>query len=343
MKNTFLQFSLYFLIPVLAGIFSVWGLTIYAVPVLKLTALKDAAISVILLSVMAWLLSNILRFYRPGSGRQWMLLAWIAILCIVWELLSVGLMRFIARFDLFYLQFISQTLWLRIFLAILLLVCVSLITWVNQQALSEARQRARFNETKQLAKEAELNSLRQQLQPHFLFNSLNSIYSLIGREPEKARKMLQQLSDFLRSTLRKDPSQTTKLEEELIQTRLYLEIEMVRFPRLHIQWNIDETCLERNIPVLFLQPLVENAIKFGLYDVRNEVIISIAVSCDKDFVQIKISNPFEPESVKAHSGTGFGLDSIRRRLYLLYGRNDLLETSAEEKLFTATIKIPHNE
>src|SRR6185436_1417225 len=131
--------------------------------------------------------------------------------------------------------------------------------WFYMKTESERKQRK--SDAEKLAREAELTGLRQQLQPHFLFNSLNSISALAGTKPEEARKMIQQLSDFLRGTLKKDDQQLVSLSEELQQLQLYLEIEKVRFGhRLRTEITNDERSLSLQLPSLLLQPIVENAI-----------------------------------------------------------------------------------
>ena len=117
----------------------------------------------------------------------------------------------------------------------------------------------------------------QQLQPHFLFNSLNSINALIGFKPDEARKMIHQLSDFLRGTLKKDDDQLqVTLNDELQHLNLYLEIEKVRFGhRLQTEISCDERSGSAKLPSMLLQPIVENAIKFGLYDTTGEVVVSL--------------------------------------------------------------------
>jgi two-component system LytT family sensor kinase len=183
--------------------------------------------------------------------------------------------------------------------------------------------------------------LRQQLQPHFLFNSLNSITALVGTKPEEARRMVQQLSDFLRGTLKKDDSQLVLLEDELHHLQLYLDIEKVRFGhRLQTKITHDEISLQKKLPSLLLQPVVENAIKFGLYDTTGETCISIGAKSVDDMLVLEIRNPFDPITSSSRQGTGFGLTSVQRRLYLLFSRNDLLTTAQHENIFTTTIKIP---
>jgi sensor histidine kinase YesM len=199
--------------------------------------------------------------------------------------------------------------------------------------------------SEQLRKEAELFKLRQQLQPHFLFNSLNSINALIGKHPQEARLMVQQLSDYLRNNMKKEDNEQVSIREEIADLKLYLAIELVRFGhRLKIKENFEIPTPEQLMPPFLIQPLVENAIKFGLYGTIGEVCIEINASQKKDKLIFQISNPFDTGNVTP-KGTGFGLASIRRRLYLLYSRNDLLKirqfkTETGVDYFSVTIEIP---
>lgn len=196
-----------------------------------------------------------------------------------------------------------------------------------------------MHQTEQLAKEAELIKLRHQLQPHFLFNSLNSINALITVEPASARKMVHQLSSFLRGTLRAD-NQEIELKEEIEHLRLYLEIEKVRFGhRLQTNLDVEENTLTAKLPALLVQPLMENAIKFGLYGITGDVKIEMQTRLESNYLWIVITNPVDADT-ESQRGTGFGLNSIKRRLQLLYGRSDLLKTEKGKDIFTATIKIP---
>jgi len=94
---------------------------------------------------------------------------------------------------------------------------------------------------------------------------------------------------------------------------------------------------------LLLQPIVENAIKFGLYDTTDNVLIKLTAKKEDHLLSISVQNPFDPATSTTKKGTGFGLTSIRRRLYLLYGRNDLLETKTEGNIFITTVKIPQHD
>jgi two-component system LytT family sensor kinase len=191
-----------------------------------------------------------------------------------------------------------------------------------------------------MAREAELQKLQLQLQPHFLFNSLNSINALVLINSSRARDMVQQLSDFLRATLKRADEQWITLKEELAYLELYLSIEKVRFGhRLDIQIESDDQIHIWLVPPLLIQPLVENAIKFGLYGTTEQVTIHIKTERIHDALQISISNPFDAD-MQPQEGSGFGLSGLQRRLYLLYARNDLLKTTIENNHFTVQLTLP---
>lgn len=301
----------------------------------------DAVLTNLLLAAMCWLVSNNLRYYRPQKGKYIYILILCAALSGIWIALVKLAMFQLYSEDIVYLSFLQASLPVRFFISLLATGCVALISelWYAQEEQKETSQRSAA--AVQLAKDAELYKLRQQLQPHFLFNSLNSISALVTSRPDQARKMIQQLSDFLRGTLRKEENQWTTLEEELQHLELYLEIEKVRFGhRLHTLVEFDEAAAAYKIPHMLLQPVVENAIKFGLYDTTGQVTISIKASADSEYLQVAVQNPFDPETSTPKPGTGFGLSSVQRRLYLLFARADLLNTSVADSLFTTLIKIP---
>lgn len=305
-------------------------------------AVTDAAVSNLLLAAICLLVSNNMRYYRPRKGRYLYILILCAAVSGLWVLGLKFAMHELAGNDDGYLNFLSISMPIRFTIALLATGCMSLISelWYAQEEQKEIEQRSIA--ASQLAKDAELYKLRQQLQPHFLFNSLNSISALVTSRPEQARKMIQQLSDFLRGTLKKEENQWITLEEELQHLELYLDIEKVRFGhRLHTELVYNEAASSQRIPHMLLQPVVENAIKFGLYDTTGDVTIAITANVTDGYLQITVRNPFDPETSSPRQGTGFGLNSVQRRLYLLFARNDLLTTTAEGHLFTTTIKIPH--
>jgi LytS/YehU family sensor histidine kinase len=251
---------------------------------------------------------------------------------------------FIVTTDPDYIIFLERSLLVRGLFAWIMISLLAAMSWLWFYIQEQRENENRKLTTEKLAREAELASLRQQLQPHFLFNSLNSISALAGTRPEEARKMIQQLSDFLRGTLKKDDSQLVTFSEELQHLQLYLEIEKVRFGhRLKTEIRHEEQTTISKLPTLLLQPIVENAIKFGLYDTVGEIIITIAAKMEQGYLVVTVSNPYDPATAQPKQGTGFGLNSVQRRLYLLFARNDLVTTTQEENIFTTTVRIPQTQ
>jgi len=304
-------------------------------------AITDSAVSNILLAGCCMLVISNMRYYLPGKEKYWYVLVLGLALSCIWLIATRAFLWLLFKTDPAYIIFLKRSSAIRYGIAFLVISCIEAmgLLWYTQQEKTENEKRQ--NEIAEIAKEAELFKLRRQLQPHFLFNSLNSISALTGSQPEKARFMIQQLSDFLRGTLRKDEADWNTLSEELEYLQLYLEIEKVRFgQRLQTSLEIAPGTAEMKLPALLLQPVVENAIKFGLYDTIGEVKIHISSSVEKEALMIAVENPFDPETSGQLSGTGFGLSSISRRLYLLFARQDLLKTATKDNIFITTILIP---
>ena len=197
------------------------------------------------------------------------------------------------------------------------------------------------DQIQQLTKEAELGILRHQLQPHFLFNTFNSLNALIDINALEAKAMVQLLSNYFRSTIHQAHGQMVSLADELNNLQNYLSIEKIRFGnRLIVQQKTETSHGLIPIPSLLLQPLVENAIKFGLYDTIGEVTIQLRTKVEKANLLITIENPFDIQTAAAHQGTGFGLTAVRKRLELLYNRTDLLQTQVIHKNFIVNVTIP---
>lgn len=304
-------------------------------------AIVEGLITFGLLGASCVLIINNMRYYLPKKEKYYYVLFVSLAISGISLLVSKVLVNLIFGDDAHYMQVFSDAVGIRFGIAFLSVGCMSMIgllyyTQEDQQLMNE-----RKNDAEKMAKEAELFKLRQQLQPHFLFNSLNSISALTGSQPEKARHMIQQLSDFLRGTLRKDEHQWSTLKEELEYLKLYLDIEKVRFGhRLQTSIEHDDISLEMKLPSLLLQPIVENAIKFGLYDTVGEVCIAIEAKALNNVLQVTVRNPYDPETAQPLQGTGFGLSSIQRRLFLLFARHDLLQTRTENDFFITTIAVP---
>jgi hypothetical protein len=305
-------------------------------------ALADSLFTHLIFAFTTFLLFITLKYYQPSSENFFYLRLWAILLAIGNTLVIVKGLETIFGSDRTYIDLLHKSIVLRFAYQILMVATITLLQWLVNYMMEQRSVDERKLQTERIARDAELYNLRLQLQPHFLFNSLNSISALAGSKPEEARKMIQQLSEFLRHTLKKDEQQLISLKEELYQLDLYLQIEKVRFgSRLLSTIELDEHCESKMLPVLILQPLVENAIKFGLYDTLGEVEIMVKAKCiEGKFLQIEISNPFDPSTHKQGVGTGFGLDSIKRRLYLIYANNDLVQTEQVNQQFIVRINIP---
>lgn len=304
-------------------------------------AFPDSVVSNSLLAACCLLIGMNMQYYLPRKERFWYILVVSSVMSVIWLFISKFFLRWIFSADDDYTAMLSQSMLMRFGIGFLVIGCMAMIsmTWYSQQEQKQMDQRKA--EAEQLAKEAELFKLRQQLQPHFLFNSLNSISALTGNQPEKARNMINQLSEFLRGTLKKDEKQWNTLSEEIQYLQLYLDIEKVRFGyRLQTEVLCDENSLDLKLPAMLLQPVVENAIKFGLYDTTGEVMITIRAKKQDNYLEVTVQNPFDPETSQPLKGTGFGLASIQRRLFLLFARQDLLKTEKENDHFITTILIP---
>ena len=303
-------------------------------------ALLDGVISSVLLGAACWLINNNLRYFQPGKGSYVNILIWCAALAAACAFGSHWILPYLTNNSV-YANFVVQSLTIRLFTDFLAIGWMAMISMIYYSQLDQKENEKRKAEAEKLARDAELYNLRQQLQPHFLFNSLNSINALIGFKPDQARMMIHQLSDFLRGTLKKDDQQNVTLTEELAHLQLYLDIEKVRFGhRLMTEISCDSKCQECNLPSMILQPIVENAIKFGLYDTTESVTVSIRAEWDDNYLIIMIQNPYDPTTARPRKGTGFGLSGVQRRLDLLYARTDLVETHANDNIFTTIIKIP---
>ena len=197
----------------------------------------------------------------------------------------------------------------------------------------------RVLEAQVTAREAELRALRAQLNPHFLFNSLNSINSLVGADPEGARRMCEGLGDFLRRTLSLGAREAVTLSEELALVDRYLAIEQVRFgERLQIDRAIDPAAAHCRVPPLLLQPLVENAVKHGVSDLIEGGTIRIEARLEAGRLLIAIENPVD-EDGSSRRGEGVGLENVRRRLGVLGGRDAQIEVRRMGNRFRAQLTM----
>jgi LytS/YehU family sensor histidine kinase len=208
-------------------------------------------------------------------------------------------------------------------------------------AVCEQVERIRGAEIQALVSQAELRALQAQINPHFLFNALNTLYGVIGRENVIARKLVLSLSNLFRSSFATSSS-LSPLEQELRIVRAYLEIEGLRLgSKLRTEFDVDESLLFEKVPVLSIQPLVENAVKHGIAARHGSGFVRVTVQKQGATIVVAVSNsgPFRPDT-RGREGHGIGMSNVRRRLALCYGGSSELEVSTTEDATTVKFALP---
>jgi signal transduction histidine kinase len=211
--------------------------------------------------------------------------------------------------------------------------------------LAGAFQRSRTAERKALelqvlAREAELKSLRAQLDPHFLFNSLNSVAALIGNDTKAARQMCFLMAQFFRKSLTLAREQAIPLSEEISLVETFLAIERVRFgDRLRIKFDVSEDTADVMVPPLVLQPLVENAVHHGVAHLLEGGEVKVQARRREGLVELIVENPCDPDRPPSR-GTGMGLANVRSRIETLSGHRASVDVDATENHFRVSILMP---
>lgn len=192
-------------------------------------------------------------------------------------------------------------------------------------------------------REIELNNLKSQLNPHFIFNALNSIRALVDEDPNKSKQAINQLSNILRNSLSSDKRELTSFEDELKIVKDYLGLESMRFEeRLQTEFEIDPQSRDFLVPPLMIQTLVENGIKHGISKLTAGGVIQVRTEVTNDRLFIKIRNSGQYVNGSKRSSGGLGLENTRQRLKLIYGNNASFRILSESDTFVLTeIEIPH--
>lgn len=215
---------------------------------------------------------------------------------------------------------------------------------------------AEADKAHQLAKEAEIKVLQAQISPHFLFNTLNTIVSLVRIDPAKARKLLVSLSHYLRQNMTATTKNMSTLEQELRHVKAYLEIEQARFVhKLQVFYQIDEEALLKKAPPLTLQPIVENAIKHGFKDKESNCVVKIIIKKDEEATIVIVEDNGRGMAkeraeqviitpIQSETGTGLALYNINRRLTMMFGDAASLKIKSEPEQGTeVAFSIPYTE
>lgn len=193
--------------------------------------------------------------------------------------------------------------------------------------------------------QVQLDALRAQVHPHFLFNTLHAISSLVARDPEGARHMLARLGDMLRLTLEREAVQEIPLRDELEYVEVYLDIEQTRFgDRLRVDFDVDPSVLNARVPNLILQPLVENAIRHGIARLEGPGRLGLSVRGDDGVLSFRIENDAPPGALESPRSGGLGLRNARDRLERLYGDGQRLDLQRrKDGGVVATLEVPFRE
>jgi len=209
---------------------------------------------------------------------------------------------------------------------------------LKQQEIEQA-------ELKILTRDAELKALKLQMNPHFLFNSLNSINALVTKDASLARKMIAQLSELLRMSLESHDKLLIPLKEELDLVHTYLAIEQMRFgEKMIVREDVDPELLTRSFPAMLLQPLLENAVKHGIANTRTGGTISLSIQQVDQRIVVMVINKTSDESLQpktTKNGNGISIKNIRQRLDRMYGNNyRWLIDSSDKNKFKIEFEIP---
>ena len=307
-------------------------------------ALVDALTFFAFTSLVAGLILTIQKYHHSKVVINSQNVATVLIFGLLANYLSYLIVSSFGSGNQLYINYFWPATILKALFILLLLFSLLFLFWIDQQKIQEQNfQRFVIEKEKEAAK-IQLNSLQQQFKPHFLFNSLNSINALTIQDPEEARRMIHLLSEFMRGAVKEDQSALVSLEQEINHIQLYTSIEKVRFgERLSVNFDIPKECKQLLIPSLILQPIIENAIKYGLYGHTENVNIDIVATCEKNYLVVAISNPHDPTTQLSNKGTGYGLSSIRKKMLILFNQYNLLLTNEKNGIFTTTLKIPQNE
>jgi len=259
---------------------------------------------------------------------------------VLWQGVGYALVTLLTNSDAGYQQFLISTMpWRMVFGALIYLIAMlgfSILDFVDQLRKKAANE-LRLTEA---IRDSELKLLKSQINPHFLFNSLNSVNLLILQDAEKAREMVVALSDFLRYTVLSTNQSMMSVAQEVENVQRYLSIEKLRFgDKLAYSFEVSPEALQVKMPSMMLQPLFENAVKHGVCESLQAVQVWTKVALREGCIFVEVVNDVE-QGVSAKKGSGTGLKNISERLRLLYGNSASMQVRRAESRFSVTLQIP---
>lgn len=304
----------------------------------------DTATNYVLYPLLGSSIWYSIRYNSPEEvsiGRQIVFhLIAASILCGIWVYISYIIYQPFIKEDNNYL---NEGLPSKVFAGYVMYVIYLIFFYAVNYYQSLKEKIKKESEYKALIREAELQALKSQINPHFLFNSLNSISSLTVSNPEKAQEMVINLSMFMRYSLMHNEKEMVSFTRELDNIKLYLSIEKVRFgKKLNAEFEIDAQCMDAEIPNMILQPLFENAIKYGVYETTETVTIKTTCKCEGNHLRITIVNDYDASTIK-HRGEGIGLRNIRKRMEIIYNSPDLVQITDHKTSFEVQLIIPQKQ
>lgn len=307
-------------------------------------ALLDSLFSFLALAVVAYGMRYYVRGVQYDAKRQTSFLIMNFFASAIASALWVGLMQLPLRSEILFgeaAQFGFEKTVYRFVIGILLFYITIPFYHLRYFYTKYLEKAERESEMRRLVSESELKTLKFQINPHFIFNSLNSVAALTAIDPKRAGEMTTKLAEFLRATLSTNLRKTAPLADEIRTVRNYLAIEKVRFDeRLQFEERVDEECLDVETPNMILQPLLENAVKYGVYESMEPVTVRLTASRSDGYLTLLVENDYDPEITKPKRGAGVGQTNIRRRLQLIYGADASFETRGENGVYRATLRVP---
>jgi len=222
----------------------------------------------------------------------------------------------------------------------LMFIVLVLFYFLNSYYIHIQSKQKKENDLQRTLKDTEINLLRSKLNPHFLFNSLNSLYALIQTKPENASDMLLELSDYLRFSLDQDYKKMISLDDEMAHLDRYLNIEKMRFgDKIQLKKEWSDECKNLKIPALILQPLMENAIKYGLQGNKDKVDIKLICQLKNHQLYLELTNSFDDKTAM-RKGAGMGMYTVRKRLEILFKQYHLFHIEKKNTTFSVRLIIP---